>query len=277
MARVWSLGDRYCGFRPYLLLLAACGVLLGTHMLGADEAEGAFVMEISGGWHFAASTRTAVRLHDHLRGGATVVADQPDAAGVLTLMLRDGTTLRRSCSAKAPCRDGVHVPSTVEASPSFSEFLLALWARIGGPHETHYVTTSARCLGPQDAVISLPNRRVQLAPAFSELVKGSYQIQLTPVAKNAAKDLQVQVEWDGTSAEAPASGIGPGLYVVRLVASGEQVYVLVASDRASAHAQSIFAAVDGKTRAWEGVPARVRSEVRRAALEQLAQEMDRPK
>lgn len=263
------------GFRRCLALLAAWSALLnGIPRLMAQEAEGAFVLEMSGRWHLVAKVPVGVQLHDRLQGGATIAADAPATACVLTLMLRDGNIVRRTCSPSAPCREPVRVPSTAESSPGFIANLGALWARITGQSAPRYVNTSARAMGPHEAVVPLRNGRIEFASAFAELAEGRYQVSLVPIHSSSSGSVPQRIEWDGVSAQAAASGVAPGLYALRVDASGEQTWVLVAAEKNFARPAAIFAEIDGKTRMWEGVPASIRSEFRRAALDQLAQEME---
>jgi hypothetical protein len=251
----------------------------------SDQAERVVVVSVSGDWkHDEARVTFGQALPAagclFASDGSVVLQPDKEAAPAQPFVCEKP---RRDASCAGHPADRCAVPLDPAKWKSNGSGLGNLWVAVrklftGDPEK--YMVAASRGLEPGlvDTVVLLEDRKMDLAPAFSEMSGGQYRVSLTPlngsVSRAASGPFEVQYSTHHPATVA-APAIQPGLYRLVLTdkagaSAGSDSWILVSTPRNFSSASPAFRAAVKKSSNWppDMDPSAVRA-LLRAYLESL--------
>lgn len=198
---------------------AALGALAPTS--AHAQAPEAYVLAVQGTWTVAGRA-LPLAVGTALPPAARLVVHQPTVDDrIVIVAARSGAVLlAQDCSEPRACRAPLVLPAApVPASPSWTDALRSVMARLEGVPDRYVTTLSRQDAALADAVLPLGKGALELAPVLGALPRGRYAFALQPLdcagAAPCAEALQVQ-DWEpGQSVPVPGPA-SPGVYELRV-------------------------------------------------------------
>lgn len=186
----------------------------------AQPAE-AYVLAVQGTWTMPGRT-LPLAVGTALPAAARLVARQPAVGDrIVVVAARSGTVLlAHECAEPRACRLPLVLPAApVPASPSWTDSLRRVMARLEGVPDRYVATMSRHDAALPDAVLPLGDDVLELAPMLGALPSGRYEFALQPLdcagAAGCAERLQV-LDWARGHSMPIAGAMSPGIYELRV-------------------------------------------------------------
>ena len=269
-------------------ILIGLAVVICAGPLRAQPRDVGFVVSVKGP---SLAEGQPVRRGQRLQSGAriwlSVAADfSVPASYSISVRTLDDKPIEKICTSKDDCAaKAFQMPAGLgEPVPFLSRLATALQSLVSEPER--YAVTKSRgrstaSVRVPDAVVTLENQQLTLAPLFAGLPARRYAIQLRPVEPASRKTWTMEFDWDNARQTATApNGLSTGVYLMKVTPAGEaasdsqsEAWVLVESPARFIRANAAFQEALAATAAWRsGTDSAEVADMLHAYLDYLAEQ-----
>ncbi len=205
-----------------------CALALACSPAVAAAEVAGYVLSVQGRWSVQGA-RAVLAVGAPVPSDSRLVVAAPALGDhIVVVASRSGAVLAsRRCDSATACATPLRLQRADHpADAPMQQLVDRVFARLAGEPD-RYVVTMSRGRGPlDDRILSLDERRVDLAPVFADFPAGAYEVRLSPLRCRGERacgerPIRGHVDWQpAVRGHAGLDDVGPGLYeiAVRAVA-----------------------------------------------------------
>lgn len=217
------------GTRSFAICLCVLlGALWSSSSLKAAERAIGHVLDVEGQWYLDGRPGRALSRGDELPASGVIRIPSPTRYAFIVIRYSDNSQIiRRRCGNPGECDPPILLPKAVQRETSIAEIFLdtffAAFRRRPVTGSSNAGRSSDGTL--REAVVQIRNGQVDLAPIFTEMNNGTYNVRVRkrmPDGKmaDAGSENSIKVRWDSsTVTTTPATNLQPGIYELVLLES----------------------------------------------------------